>query len=302
MSVDTKTTQISEDIKKYKLEKYLLELETEGLTILPPDITGITAETIDRCIDVLLAKFTEVTGGCPITMEDGPKGKLSWPGRKPDAKSPEPTQMLITQLLMLDRQFRDLMVNPMVDALIDHMTGRAGGYKMRRLSSINCFVKWQGDFGYGPALGLHCDQGGSPLPWGRTALTSNATWCLTDYTKEDGALAWVPGSHKSNMHPIGQRATHHAVAAEAPRGSVIIWPGSTWHGAYPKQTKGLRLSVVAYYRHMSVQPQENLKVTMQDQPWKDCSDPQRMNEMIGFDDEFPYLDQSKHVPKLSHGN
>lgn len=299
MNVETKTTLISEDIRKYKLEKYLLELETDGLTILPPEVTGITTETLDRCIEVLLTKFTQMTGGCPITMEDGPKEKLTWPGRKSDDKTPEPTQMLITQLLMLDRQFRDLIVNPMVDTLIDHLTGQAGGQKMRRLSSTNSFVKWQGDYGYGPALGLHCDQRSSPLPWGRTALTSNATWCLTDYTKEDGALAYVPGTHKSNMHPIGRRAIKGAIAAEAPRGSVIIWPGSTWHGAYPKQTKGLRLNVVAYYRHLSVQPQENLVVTMQDQPWKDCDDPQRMRELLGFDDTFPYIAQTEGIPKLA---
>ena len=92
--------------------------------------------------------------------------------------------------------------------------------------------------------------GANPLPWGHTALTANATWCLTDYTEEDGALAYVPGSHKSNAHP--DRRLEISCAGRLPKGSVIVWPGSTWHGAYPKKTLGLRLNAVAYYRHQAV--------------------------------------------------
>ncbi len=302
MSIETAATQISDEVRKLGLERYLLELETDGLTIVPPEVTGVTPEALDRCTEVLLARFTEMTGGCPISLEEGPTGELTWPEnprRDRIPQAPKPTQMLIQQLLQLDRCFRDLIVNPVADALIDHLMGRARKQKMRRLSSTNSFVKWQGGYGYGETLGLHCDQGANPLPWGRTALTGNATWCLTDYTKEDGALAYVPGSHKSGMHPMPPTAARGAVAAEGPRGSVIIWPGQTWHGAFPKQTKGLRLNVVGYYRHMSVLPQENLMATMRDEPWADCDDPERMRELLGFDDRFPYMVQSENVPKLA---
>ena len=134
------------------------------------------------------------------------------------------------------------------------------------------------------------------MPWGDTALTANVTWTLTDYTKEDGALAWVPGSHKKGSHPLQPMATQAAIAAECPRGSAIIFHGATWHGAFPKQTGGLRLCAVSYYRHHSVLPQENLTVTMENQPWSDCDDPQRLRELIGFDDMFPYQAQSTPVP------
>ena len=298
-------TTLSDEIKDLGLEQYVLELEADGLAIVPPEVTGVTPEFLDRCTEVLLARFTEMTGGCPISIEEGPTGELVWPENRErglgGADAPEPTQMLIQQLLQLDRCFRDLIVNPVVDALIDHMMGRVPvlGGKARRLSSTNSFVKWQGDYGYGETLGLHGDQAANPLPWGRTALTANATWCLTEYTKEDGALAYVPGSHKSNAHPAQPMAAKRAVPAEAPRGSVIVWPGATWHGAYPKLTPGLRLNAVAYYRHHAVLPQENTMVTMRDQPWDDCDDPETMRELLGFDDRFPYLEQTQSVPKLA---
>lgn len=303
--MQTAAKQPSDEIKDLGLERYVLELETDGLTIVPPEVTGVTPEFLDRCTEVLLARFTEMTGGCPITIEDGPTGELTWPEDMPGGlrgeNAPPPTQMLIQQLLQLDRCFRDLIVNPVVDALIEYMMGPSPvpGHKARRLSSTNSFVKWQGDYGYGETLGLHGDQGANPLPWGRTALTANATWCLTEYTKEGGALAYVPGSHKSNALPVQPMAAKRAVAAEGPRGSVLIWPGSTWHGAYPKQTPGLRLNAVAYYRHHAVLPQENTMVTMRDEPWDDCDNPEMMRELLGFDDRFPYLVQTQPVPKLA---
>lgn len=307
--MESAATQISDEVKRLDLERYVLELETDGLTVVPPEITGVTADFFDRCTDVLLTKFTDMTGGCPISIESGPTGELSWPTPKPNGAPrlrpegediPPPSQMLIQQLLQLDRCFRDLFVNPVVDALIDHLMGRAPvtGQPMRRLSSTNSFVKWQGDFGYGPNLGLHCDQGANPLPWGSRALTANATWCLTEYTHEGGALAYVPGSHRFNGHP-GPESAKLAKPVVCPRGSVIVWPGATWHGAYPKQTPGLRLNAVAYYRHQAVLPQENLTVTMKDEAWDDCVDADRLRELIGFDDIFPYMVQNQPVPRLA---
>ena len=312
--METLATRLSDEIKRFGLERHVLELESDGLTIVPPEVTGVTPEHLRRCTEALLARFTEMTGGCPITLEDGPLGELTWPegGKSPlQGKDAPPTsQMLIQQTLKLDRSLRDLAVNPVVDALIDHLMGRGavrgGGnatldakVKARRLSSSNSFVKWQGDFGYGPTLGLHCDQGASPLPWGPVALTANATWCLTDYTKDDGALAYVPGSHRSGGHPVQPQAARDAVAAEAPRGSCIIFPGSTWHGAFPKRTRGLRLNAVTYYRHAAVLPQENVPVTMRGEDWEDCEHPAVMRELLGLDDFFPYMEQNIPVPQLA---
>lgn len=295
---------VNPELDTEELRPYLLELESNGLTIVPPRITGITQQTIDRCVEILLAHFKDITGGCPISLEHGPEGELAWPQMDPQNRNNEarePTQIVMQQIMQLDRCFRDLFVNPVVDALVGHLFGHMPFSNKRawRFSSTNSFVKWQGDYGYGDHLGLHCDQGANPLPWGATSLTANATWALTPYTKTDGALAYVPGTHKSNSHPNHPFAASRAVAAECEAGSVIIWPGSTWHGAFPKKTPGLRLNAVAYYRHHSILPQENMKVTMKNEPWSDCVDPETMRELIGFDDIFPYEAQNQPVPRLA---
>ena len=117
----TAARQLSDEIKNLGLERYVLELETDGLTIVPPEVTGVTPDMLDRQTEVLLNRFTEMTG-CPISVEKGPEGKLVWPERKNPPKEssnmPDPTQLIIQQLLQLDRCFRDLFVNPVVDELV----------------------------------------------------------------------------------------------------------------------------------------------------------------------------------------
>ena len=301
--MNMQATRLSKEIVELGREPYVLQLETDGLTIVPPEVTGVTDEFLDRCTKVLLDRFEELTG-CPITVEGGPQGELDWSssGFLQEGNQGKQSQALLQQIMQLDRSLRDLCVNPVVDALIDHLMGRLPGAPDKnasRLSSTNSFIKWAGEFGYGPTLGLHGDQGANPLPWGPTALTANATWCLTDYTKDGGALAWVPGSHKSGAHPVQPAAAKAAVPAECPRGSVIIFPGSTWHGAFPKETEGLRLCAVAYYRHHAVLPQENLPVTMRNGPWEDCDNPEMMAELCGFNDTFPYLEQTSPLPRFA---
>ena len=100
---------------------------------------------------------------------------------------------------------------------------------------------------------MHCDQGSMPLPWpsGR-ALTANMTWALNDYTAANGALCYVPGSHRRLRPPEFPAAAEQAIAVECPRGSAIIFHGATWHGALPKLTRGLRVSYAAYFRHKNI--------------------------------------------------
>ena len=50
-----------------------------------------------------------------------------------------------------------------------------------------------------------------------------------------------------------------AIPAEAPKGSVIVWHGATWHGAFPRKDKGLRLGLAVYHRHAATLPQEDVR-------------------------------------------
>ena len=108
----------------------------------------------------------------------------------------------------------------------------------------------------GEKLGLHADQG---LP-SELCLNANVNWALTDYTLEDGPLAVVPKSHLydvpfySAISKEGEleKGVEKAVPVICPKGSMIVFHGKTWHGAFPRQKDGLRLTIANFWRHTSV--------------------------------------------------
>ncbi len=294
-------TKVSPEIRELGLERHVLDLEVDGLTIVPPEVHGVPMARFDRMIDLILERAQAMTGS-PFSLDRGPhldlefpEGALGLAGLSRDASPPKLTQFLIQQLARIDRVFRDLAVNPVAVALMKHLLGR----RATRFSSHNAFVKWQGEFGYGDSLGLHADQTAIPQPWGRRALTSNANWCLTEYSKEAGALAYVPGSHRNGTAPVQPQAARAAVAAEAPRGSLIVFHGATWHGAFPRLIPGMRLMVANYYRHAMITSQEDIQGTFPRELADDCDDPALFRELAGFADVFPYAKQSEIVPKVT---
>lgn len=135
------------------------------------------------------------------------------------------------------------------------------------------------------------------------ALNANATWNLTEYTKDDGCLAYVPGSHRMQQ-PTAK--AEEAVPVEAARGSLIVFHGGTLHGAYPKLTPGLRLTLVTYFRHQAILPQEEIKNTFPRELAEDCIDPALFCELAGYSDIFPYVTQTATkptpVPHLATGS
>ena len=296
---------LTEEIKTLGLEKYAEELERDGLTIVPPEVNGFGMDRIDEIVELILARAREVTGGCTFTLDGGPQQELEFPkqeltpkqlerGLDADELNRRRTQFLIQKLTQQHRLFRDLALNPASLALQNFMmAGRT------RLSSVNCFVKWKGDFGYGPRLGLHADQVEIPTPWGAVAHTGNSTWCLTEYTREGGALAWVPGSHREGERAPPLERFKDAIPAEAPKGSVIVWHGATWHGAFPRKEEGLRLGLAVYHRSAGILPQEDVPGQTTEEMVQDCENPEVYRVIAGLTDQFPYREkQTEVIPKV----
>jgi len=279
-------------IKDLGLEKYIAELEIDGYTVVPPEVTGVSIAEIDHLTAVLLKKSEELIG-CPFSVENGPEAELDYgdyPGTLELLSGVKPAQFQLMQLCTFDRAFRDLAINPVAVALMEHLIQP----ESTRFSSHNCFVKWKGD-GYGSSLGLHCDQSGVPLPWGRIALNANTNWCLTEYTLENGPLAVVPGSHHRNSNPVMPQAIDEAIPIECPKGSLIAFHGQLWHGAYPKEADGLRVTISNFYRHASIMPQDDIPNHFPQELADDCADPDLFKRLAGFG--TPYQTQVLPVPK-----
>jgi hypothetical protein len=279
-------TKSQRAIAELGLEQYVLEIELNGFTVVPPEVTGVTPDQIARLTQLLLDKSEELVG-CRFTVTDGPAEALdygAYRGTLELQSGATPSQFQLMQLCTFDRAFRDLAVNPVAAALMRHILGG-----MARFSSHNCFIKWAGE-GYGESLGLHCDQ----LPWGR-ALAANCNWALTEYTLANGAFACVPGSHLLDSAPVMPRAVKQAIPVECPSGSLIAFHGQLWHGAYPRTTPGLRVTISNYFRHATMQPQDDIPNHFPRQLADDCDDPKVFREFAGFGS--PYQTQALPLPR-----
>lgn len=285
-TLDKFYTAAERGIKDLGLEKYALEIELNGFTVVPPDVTGVSEDVIDHLRDLLLEKSEELVG-CRFSVEEGPACELDYgdyKGTLERQSGVKPSQFQLMQLCTFHRAFRDLAVNPVASQLMQLILGG-----MARFSSHNCFVKWAGE-GYGESLGLHCDQ----LPWGR-ALAANCNWVLTDYTRENGAFACVPGSHRLDCAPVMPKAVEQAIPVECPKGSLIAFHGQLWHGAYPRTTPGLRVTISNYFRHAAMLPQDDIPNHFPRELADDCVNPELFKEFAGFG--VPYQRQVLPLPR-----
>ena len=243
----------SDEIRELGLERHVLELEVDGLTVVPPEVHGVDIARIDELGQRILEEAKNLTG-VDFDLDNGPRGELQFPkdssrraklaGAKEDF---QPSQFIIQQLGRIHRMFRDLAINPVAIALIRHLIGK----ESTRFNSHNSFIKWQGEFGYGPTLGLHCDQGGVPL----------SMWRLFA-----GALALVPGSYKRARRPTpeesalsDEKCNPEAVCMDISPGDAVVWHGSTWHGSFARQVPGIRMNLAVYFARYNVVTQERHK-------------------------------------------
>ncbi|GIS74562.1 MAG: hypothetical protein CM1200mP12_02810 [Gammaproteobacteria bacterium] len=232
-------------IKKFGLQNNISDLEINGFTIIPPKKVAST-QFLNKMRKTVLRICHERTGKKFDINKNGQIGKYK-------AQPQTDSQFLLYYLLMADPIFEKWLLNPTLNAMMDYLMKGT-----QQLSSMTSFIKWQGE-GYGETLGLHSDtrpstpEGLIPSSW---FDVSNSTYCLTDYTKENGAMAMVPGSHRLYRQPKPGEGVDKAVPVEAKAGSLIIFNGGIWHGAFPKKTEGLRLNVTSYFCHRKLKTQE----------------------------------------------
>ena len=222
----------------------LEELETNGYTVIFPEQMGDHL-LIEQSSKALLSVSEKKTGVWP-NVETGEYGHFENPGS-------HAAQNKFQAFLGEDPVFEKIIQHPLTLSLVDYYLGPGC-----LLSAFNGFIKWQDPVSHFDHLGFHADTHLYPFePLPDPPMVFNTNWCLTNYNKDDGSLAVVPESHKLRRHPKPGEGLDRAIAVEAPEGSVIVFHGNLWHGAYPRVNPGLRLTVTAFYSAHYCRPQEH---------------------------------------------
>jgi len=223
------------EIRRLGLERHVTELEAFGFTILEPELVG-PASFIDEMAEVTLR----------VARERGTAPEI---GQLNSAATGE----FLRGLLWEDPIYERAILNPAALALVTYLLGE-GCILQSVVGQLKTHTTERST--------VHTDNAMIPPPFPPYAQVANATWVLSDYTKDNGCLMVIPGSHKSYRHPLPDEVQDESkmIPVEARRGSIIVWVGGLWHGAYPKRTlETLRLNVITFFARMHLSPQEPLR-------------------------------------------
>lgn len=236
-------------MNKKSLETHLAEVEEHGFTIVE---NAIEPDLVDALNKTLL-RLEKDLGIVPA--RNGFEGHHT---------------VRIYNLLALGDIFQRIPVHPNVLPIVEGVLDP--GCLVSSLSSISIDP---GEI----AQPIHADDQVMPVAKPHAPFVCNSMWALTDFTEENGATRIIPGTHKADASPnYGQH--YDSIPAEMPKGSVLIWHGSLWHGGGANNSGARRVGIAMNYCAGYIRQQENqqlgipLEIVRRFEP--------RLQELCGF--------------------
>ena len=166
------------------------------------------------------------------------------------------------------RELDDLVLSPWIEQLADGLIGP------HTLSSIIGIQIGPGEV----SQEIHYDAAAYPLPRSYREVVFNIMWALDDFTAENGATIIYPGSNRCPETTPPRDAV--SIQAVMPAGSVLIWPGRTFHGGGANRTEHWRLGLVTEYVAGWLRSHENIQASIPTDVA--CGLPPRLQELIGY--------------------
>ena len=176
----------------------------------------------------------------------------------------------------------ELLELPLIKEILEHYFMRDNLHHKYVLSSFQSNIIYPG----GGAQQLHVDGwsfAGPPLPQWPTRL--NVNFLLTDWAENNGATQLVPGSNKLFRSPEpGEVSDSQLLKVIAPKGSLALWTGHTWHKSGTNNSNDPRFGLFACFAASQLKEvsteEEHLSVV--DEEVKKTLSPE-MRFMIGMD-------------------
>jgi hypothetical protein len=268
-------SKLYRELAQLDLLANLAELDMFGFTIVPPEKVGppeLHARVKQAVVGVVERRFGPLRA-------DG----LSWQDRN----------QIIRMILWDDRVFEELVLNPAGLGLVQSLVGTDC-----ILSLFDGWVKGPGE----ERTALHQDNWDYSRPAKPPEPNSaNFNYLVTDYTADDGAITFVPGSHKLRRAPTPADVKYwadNAEVVEAPAGSMVVWGDLTWHGSARRSKTGERLMVLGTYQRSTLQTQGPYRQVVSEEAL--ARNPVRFAGLMDVYGAFPFGKQdmdSDHLKK-----
>lgn len=171
-----------------------------------------------------------------------------------------------------------LAEHPLVLGLLDRVL--EPNYLLSQLQAINILP---GE----AAQPLHHDDAFYPWPRPRPPLGAATIMAIDDFTAENGATVLLPGSHLWPNRAPDAADLAKAIPAVMPKGSVLLFLGTLWHGGGANRSASGRLCVTAQYCAPWCRQQENFSLSVSRERVKQCSE--HMQRMLGYSIHPPFM-------------
>ena len=190
----------------------------------------------------------------------------------------------LSALLALSQHSAELIAHPAVLAVADAvLKPHCDTY---RLGSTTAIEIHPGE----AAQTLHQDDDFYPMRIPDVEFQLGAMWALDDFTVENGATRLVPGSHwtarGSDRHK-SEAEERDLAQSVMPRGSLLLYFGSTWHGGGANTSDKPRTGLINTYALGWLRQEENQYLSVP----RDIARtyPDRLQRLMGYQAHGEYL-------------
>jgi ectoine hydroxylase-related dioxygenase (phytanoyl-CoA dioxygenase family) len=176
--------------------------------------------------------------------------------------------------------FRDVYAHPQVLEVVEAVMGPEMRACMVNARDVPPHAGVRMPFHMDSDKGRHRDE--------RGYSAATAIWMLDPFTAENGATAFVPGSHllgKSPKHVLADLNASHPdeIIVEGQAGDVLVFNGHCWHAGRPNFTDHHRRALLVHYLRADVPRPENRRQHLDPESAAGLS--ARERELLGLDDE-----------------
>jgi ectoine hydroxylase-related dioxygenase (phytanoyl-CoA dioxygenase family) len=250
-------------------EEHALELDAAGYTVLEEMLTPAECDEARAALERIFAAEKELPGA-------------------PQSRTAAQAYNLQNKAPIFERCYQ----LPPLLRLVRHFLGEDAV-----LSSVQAHRVSPG----APAQGLHYDgsitgpfKSNAPADAGRRIVSHvlgfNVVFCITEFTRANGATRVVAGSHRyPGLDVPRDRPAPGETIVEAARGSVLIFNIATWHGASANTSDDVRYAVMSPWRRSWLRPEADLTRSVTPKVLARAGEDGR--RIFGFSSRAPYVDR-----------